>query len=101
MPFQKGQSGNPKGRAKKGRTLTDLLSKQGDIKDVTDEVQGKKISKKEALAKILWAMALREDLAAMKYIYNRLDGLPVQTLRTGADEPLEIVIKRVPREENE
>lgn len=81
--WKPGQSGNPKGRAKKQQSLTDILKKQGNKKDV--EINGKKYSKKEALAIILWQMALNRNLAAIRYIYDRIDGIPTQTIEMEHD----------------
>lgn len=72
--WKKGQSGNPSGRPKKGKSLTDILEKHGKKRDVTD---GEKlISRKEALAKKLWSLALIGDVPAIKYIFDRIDGKP-------------------------
>lgn len=79
--WKPGQSGNPKGRAKKDKTLTDILKKHGNKRDVEIEIDGeeKKMSRKEALARIVWDLALKDrNIAAIKYIYDRIDGLPTQ-----------------------
>lgn len=82
--WSKGQSGNPKGRPKKGETLTDAIRKQVRKRDVeyTDPKTGetKRMSRRDALAKKLWSLALAGDVSAIKYLYDRLDGKPVQDL---------------------
>ena len=75
--WKPGQSGNPKGRAKKGETLTDILL----------EVGKKKIGKKDQkllLAEKAWDLALKNDgdLKAIQFIFERIDGKPVQTQLT-------------------
>lgn len=65
---------NRNGRPKKGQTMTDILSELGDIQDI--ELLDEKITKKKALALKIWQLALKGDLAAIKYIYNRIDGMP-------------------------
>nr|BDD44980.1 hypothetical protein 2 [Spirochaetaceae bacterium] len=74
--FIPGSSGNPKGRPKKGQALTEILEKHAKKRDV--EWKGKNISRKEALAQKLWSLALSGDVAAIKYIYDRVDGRPIQ-----------------------
>ena len=65
MPWEKGQSGNPKGRAPKGQTLTDALRNHID---------------KEEIAALLTELAKGGDIGALKYIYDRLDGKPTETV---------------------
>lgn len=74
--FKKGESGNPKGRAKKGDTLTDILRALGEIKDIRHK--NELITRKEFLGRKLWEMAMSgEHFAAVKYVYDRLDGMPI------------------------
>ncbi len=62
-PFPPGVSGNEGGRPKKDRPLLDAL------RDVVDPVK---------LAKKLWQIAMAGDLLAIKYIYDRDLGTPMQ-----------------------
>ena len=80
--FQKGDPRiNRGGRPKKGYTLTDVLKKYAELKDVEIEGQEDPITRKEALAQIVWDMALKErNTTAINLLYNRLDGLPVQAI---------------------
>lgn len=66
---------NRKGRPKKGQTLTDILEKHGSKKDVKNGDEY--IARKEGLAQKLWALALGGDVAAIRYIYDRVDGRPI------------------------
>ena len=61
--FQPGNNANPAGRPKKGATLTDALKA--------------KLSKPK-LAAALLKLAYAGDVAALKYVYDRVDGTPVQ-----------------------
>ena len=83
--FASGTSGNPNGRPQKKRTLTEILAKHGSKRDQTG-ADGRKLSRKEALAEALWTLALTPDFAAMKYIFDRIDGTPTETVRhSGGD----------------
>jgi hypothetical protein len=84
MPFTQGQSGNPRGRPRKNRTLTDILSKYRNHKVENGEFTGLKAQ--DALVKMIWQHAIYDkDMIAAKYIFDRLDGKPVETLRAEID----------------
>ena len=85
-PFKKGISGNPKGRPPKEYCLTDLLRKQGDIQDF--ETNEGLITRKEGIAEKLWDMAISGDVSAIKYLYDRLDGKPLQTIESQVTRPV-------------
>ncbi len=70
-----GASANPKGRPPKGATLTEAL--------------GEHVDKGELAAK-LYELALDGNVAALKYVYDRVDGLPKQHLHVEdeRDDPL-------------
>lgn len=69
---------NRAGRPKAGETLTDALREYATKADV--DFNGGKITRKQALSQKLWQMALGGDMQAMKYIYDRIDGTPTQTI---------------------
>ena len=75
--------------------MTDILREQGELKDV-DTPQGK-ITRKQAIAQKLWSMAMKGDVAALKYLYDRVDGKPLQQIEadinTDFDTSFEIVKK--------
>lgn len=62
--FLKGNPGGP-GRPPKGESLTEALKAKAD---------------KQELADILIGLAKQGDLAALKYVYDRIDGSPRQTI---------------------
>lgn len=80
MPFVKGDPRiNRKGRPKKGRTLTDILAAHGS-KSV-EMGDGQRMTQKQLLAEKLWELARTGDVAAIKYIYDRIDGRPIESVR--------------------
>ena len=84
--FKPGVSGNPAGRPLKEYCLTDILKDQGNL---TDEVnaKGEPISRKEAIAAKLWERALGGDVVLLKYLYDRIDGKPLQTIEANVTRP--------------
>jgi len=63
--WKPGQSGNPNGRPKKENCLTDILKSKVDAED---------------LAERLINAANNGDMTAMKYIYDRIDGRPRESV---------------------
>jgi hypothetical protein len=76
-PWAKGQSGNPNGRPVK--SLTTVLRKV-----VAQKREGE--CGNVLLAKKLRELAFEGGLEAIKYIYDRLDGRPVQALEHSGPE---------------
>jgi hypothetical protein len=75
MPFERGQSGNPKGRPRKGKSLTEALEKV--LKQKRQD--GRK--NYDALATTLIELALQDkNIQALRYIYDRVDGKPRETV---------------------
>jgi hypothetical protein len=74
-PFEKGDSRiNRRGRPKKGEALTDILNKKLDGKDGEGKLH------REAVADKLIALAEGGDVAAIKYIMDRVDGRPKESI---------------------
>ena len=65
---------NRAGRPKKGTALTDILNYQLDLVFKAGKL------KREAIAEKLIETALTGDVAALKYVFDRLDGKPVQAV---------------------
>lgn len=95
MPWKKGQSGNPAGRAKKGLCYADMLEKAvKKLKSQTKDKDGNVIAQYKG--KMVVAMAVVDlatnksyppqvRLQALKELFDRTDGKPVQQIDMGAD----------------
>jgi hypothetical protein len=87
--WKQGESGNPKGRPPKNRTLTDILEKAGNLKR---EVGGTSYAQKQMVAALLWqaattgtitfpdgitkALDVQDWTGIVKFIYQHIDGPP-------------------------
>lgn len=83
---------NRKGRPKMDKTFTQTLKEIGGLLDIKKD--GEYIAKKEALGYKLWELALDGDLNAIRYIYDRIDGTPVQMLNMELTEKRPIVMEQ-------
>jgi hypothetical protein len=79
MPFEKGQSGNPRGRPRKKRSLTEALEKELGKKRATGKTG------KAELARTLVDLALDGDATAIRYVFDRTDGRPKETVAVEND----------------
>lgn len=73
------RDGNLNGRPKKGFTLTDLLNKELDKKNIeinSGPNKGKLITAREALAAKAVNMAVGGDRDMIRFIYRQIDGDP-------------------------
>jgi len=71
-----GHTANPNGRPKKGYSITETFR----------EMFEKDPKKKAELASTIFAKAMQGDIAAMKLLWNYMDGMPMQGVElTGKD----------------
>lgn len=84
MPFEQGNTGNKRGRPKKGRALTEILSAGGKNK-LND-----KVARKNEVARLVWEAAtegrvtflngtvldlnVADWLGIVKFLYTQIDG---------------------------
>jgi hypothetical protein len=79
---------NRNGRPRKGDSMTEVLRKYAEkrvnLTDLEPDEKRRCMKRKEALARKIWKLALNkgEDWA-IRYIYNRIDGRPRQSLELG------------------
>jgi hypothetical protein len=85
--FQKGESGNPKGRPKRDWTWAGLME------EASEEALESGKTKKEILVDKIFELALKGDMMAIKEVFNRMDGLPAKSVDvTTGNEPLPVPI---------
>jgi bacterioferritin (cytochrome b1) len=89
MPFSKGDPNiNRNGRPKKGETFTDIFES--------------KYSKETLLDKLYKKAITDEDYASLKYLMDRLEGTPKQTIAGDNEAPLtQIVVERATKQDGE
>ena len=88
-PFEKDDPRiNRKGRPKKGAALTDILNDKLDLVHKAGKI------KREAIAEKIIELAMNGDLAALKYIFDRVDGRPKETVEL-TDTVLDIKLKEI------
>lgn len=72
MPFKPGQSGNPGGRKKALITV--------ELEKIAKQVLPDGRTEAQALAQVMWDAAKLGEPIAYKYVTDRIDGSPVQTI---------------------
>ena len=87
--WKKGQSGNPKGRAKGQRNLrTDLIAELREVVQITEAGATRRITKQRALLKGLTARAIKGDSRDANLILNLMMRLLEPEKEVPRDAPL-------------
>jgi uncharacterized protein DUF5681 len=82
--FQKGQSGNPRGRTKGARNLkTDLAEELAETLTIRENGKTRKISKRRAMIKSTMAKALKGDPRAIKLVLDMIGSTGLESDQTG------------------
>ena len=71
--WEKGESGNLRGRPRKGNTLADAMRK---LLAEEHPDGGKNLTAKELLISLTFRRAMEGNMAALKLIWNYVDGMP-------------------------
>jgi len=87
--WKKGQSGNPKGRTPKKRTVTEILER------ISSAVREDGRTRLEAVLESLFTDAENGDMDARKYICDRLAGRPAQAIQHTGEGGSPFVVKFV------
>lgn len=87
MPvWQKGQSGNPKGRAPRGQAMADQLRKLLRAKDADGRTN------REKVATAVLEVAIGGNIEAAKLIFERIDGKVADHLDVESDNTIHVVV---------
>lgn len=70
--------------------MTEILRELGEIKDIKH--QGEMLSRKVALGHKMWEVALKGRTDQMRYMYDRLDGKPVQEVKVQSNVEIDAPI---------
>lgn len=92
MAFQKGQSGNPNGRPRKGNALSELIRKQ--LQEPAEAADGK--TNAQVIAEKLVTLASAGDIDALKILLDRTEGKVPDTtnLNTSGTLKVKVVYER-------
>ena len=85
-PFEKGKSGNPKGRPKGSSSIKDHLRRIGD-----EILEGSDMSKDEAIMRKVYKLAFEGQPWAVQFIADRKEGKPHQSVDITEHAPDEVV----------
>ena len=79
IPFQKGVSGNPKGRPRKEVCITTWLKEFAD-KSITAPIDARNLTYAQAAALSAWKAAAKGDLPEYNFIIERIEGKAISQI---------------------
>lgn len=83
--WQIGQSGNPNGRPRRGRSVAELARAISQEKvEFVDDSERALYTRLERLLRVMWTMALDGDLKAIRCLLEYMEGRPAQMVAAGA-----------------
>lgn len=76
-----GQSGNPKGRPRRGRSAAEMARAVSQERiEFRDEADKAVYTRLERLVRVLWTKALDGDLKSIRCLLEYMEGTPVQVI---------------------
>lgn len=109
--WQPGQSGNPKGRPKKGQALTEILRRAGS--KTFEGPDGRRVASKRWMAQVVWRLVthgevtlldgkklevenLKEWKELVEWLLTRVDGPPIERKEIATEDQREIRVRFIP-----
>lgn len=91
-PYPKGKTGNPRGRPKKGMTWKDVITRATNQLRIVETDEGKQKKRvKELIVARQVKLALAGDKHATKFLAEREEGMPRQSIDYTEHDPDEVV----------
>ncbi len=88
--FKPGQSGNPKGKPKGTYSFIPMLKRKlKELDGMTNKTKGERI-----VEELINKAIEDKDIQAMKEMFNRIDGMPKQTIAGDKENPLTLVFSK-------
>ena len=92
MVFKPGESGNPKGRPKKGLAWAEIINKVSEDlafdkeNNPIEDSEGNHLTYREVIVRKAMVMAANGDKDARKWLAERSEGKPIQPISTEASK---------------
>jgi len=109
--FKKGNSGNPKGRPKGAKSITDMLKRIGEepvpkelkskVSEVFNEVDSGNMTMMEAVMRTTMMYAIQGRSWAVQFIADRTEGKPIQPINIEEHKPIQLIKTNIPSFDND